>query len=154
MVSPLFLSLKVRIPFGPSYCPPSPPSPGELTLTLTVCLLFLLSLVVLHRAVAGSYAKGGVEREKKCVCVCTADFLAYVSSLPSKGGSWSWERAWHGYAGIGMCMHHRFNSTFLYFFFILFRTLSLFIAGGCLASWFGKFVQYVHMYSLYCSCFY
>lgn len=71
---------KVRIPFGPRCCPPRPPlSRGTHSLSLST--VYLLSLVVLHRAVPGNYAKGGVEREKKNVSVCIADFLA-LSSLP------------------------------------------------------------------------
>lgn len=127
MVSPLFLSLKVRIPFGPSYCPPSPPPPlqGNSLSQSVYCLL--LSLVVLHCAVSGrQLCKKGVEREKKNVYVCALPTFSHYLPFPSKGASWSWERAWHGHAGIGMCMHHhRFNSTFYIFYFILFRTLSL-----------------------------
>lgn len=76
--------------------PPRPPPSLQGELTLTVCLLFyyLLSLVVLHRAVAGNYAKRGVAREKKMyMCVhCRLSRILYLPYL-ARGASWSWERA-------------------------------------------------------------
>lgn len=137
---------KVRIPFGPSYCPPSllpfPPLQGN-SLSLST-VYSLLSLVVLHRAVPGScLQKGGRKRKKKCVCVYALPTFSHtVSSLPSKGDvlvlgkGMAWPR-WHWHV-------HASSFQFNFFiFFLYFSARSLFVAGGCLASWFGKFVMEV-----------
>lgn len=101
-------------PLGP------PPLQGN-SLTLAVYCSTISRSVVLHRAVAGNYAKGGWKEKKKCVCVCIADSLSRIGIFPSKG-SWG-----HGIVRRhGMCMHASFQFiNFFIFFFILFRTLSL-----------------------------
>lgn len=90
-----------------------------------------------------------------CMCVhCRLSRIIFPSlargrlGLGKGHGMATQALAWHVHASSS------FQFNFFIFFILYFSARSLFIAGGCLASWFGKFVEYVHMYSLYCSCFY
>lgn len=143
-------SLKVRIPFGPSYCPPSPlpfpPSPFSRG-THSHGLLSTISSTTSYSGRQFLLQGGWGEKKKMCVH-CR---LSRIHIFPSKGGLGA--MAWHAGMCMCMCMACIVSIQLFFIFFLYFsarsRSLSLFIAGGCLAS-------SVSLYTcthVLCSCF-